>query len=139
MATPKSKVPKPALIGSFLAETFHPVTEEKKQVDNSIGLKYDSDKPDMSLLSSYAVTEVAKVLSFGKVKYAAHNWRNGISTSRLLAATLRHMFSYLSGETLDPETGLSHIAHAMCCCMFILELKQTRPELDDRHVVSIPK
>lgn len=109
------------------------VTNLNKSVDPPVSLKYDSDKPDMSLLSGYSMYEVAKVLTFGKAKYAAHNWRKGISSSRLLAAALRHMFSYLAGEDLDPETGLSHISHAMCCCMFIIELHHTMPESDDRY------
>lgn len=102
--------------------------------NSAAGIKFDTDKPDMSLLSTLAITELAKVLSFGKVKYAAHNWRKGITTSRLIAAMLRHIFAYLGGENKDPETGLSHMAHAMCCCMFILELAVIRPELDDRFV-----
>lgn len=95
------------------------------------GLKYDQEKPRMDLLDGYAIEQLAKVLTFGADKYAAHNWRKGISKSRLLAALLRHTFAYLVGQDKDEETGLSHIAHAMCCCMFILGLEH-RPELDDR-------
>lgn len=101
----------------------------------NVGVKFDADKPDMSLLSSVALVELTKVLDFGAKKYAPHNWRKGIVTTRLLAACLRHTFAYLRGESVDPETGLSHMAHAMCCCMFILELSLTKPEFDDRHVV----
>ncbi len=97
------------------------------------GVKHDHDKPDMSLLSSIALFEVAKVMTFGKKKYSAHNWRGGFIWSRPLSAALRHIFAYLKGEDKDPETGLSHLAHAMCCLMFILEFEVTHPELDDRH------
>lgn len=109
--------------------------EEKKPLDIEGGMKYDSDKPDMSLLSSVAIDELSKVLSFGKKKYAAHNWRKGITTSRLVAAALRHTFLFLKGETYDPETGLHHMAHTMCCCMFIIELNVTHKHLDDRFTV----
>jgi hypothetical protein len=95
------------------------------------GIKYDADKPRMDLLDSYAIEQLATVLGFGAKKYAAHNWRGGLSKSRLIAAALRHLFAYLRGEDVDPETGLSHVAHAMCCCMFLLGLEH-RPELDDR-------
>lgn len=118
-----------------IMKTMFPTSPESNA---SAGVKYDQDKPDMSLLSSIAITELTAVLDFGKRKYAAHNWRKGISTTRLLGAALRHIFAYLRGETNDPETGLSHIAHAMCCCMFILELKVTHPQLDDRFVVEVP-
>lgn len=95
------------------------------------GLKYDGEKPRMDLLDPYAIEQLAKVLTFGASKYAAHNWRQGLHKSRLIAAGLRHLFAYLGGQDTDPETGLSHAAHAMCCCMFILGLEH-RPELDDR-------
>lgn len=97
------------------------------------GSKHDSEKADMSLLSSVAMLRIAEVMTFGKQKYSAHNWRKGISYSRLLAALLRHTFSYLAGESLDPESGKSHLAHAGCCVMMLLEFETTRPDLDDRY------
>jgi hypothetical protein len=96
------------------------------------GLKFDTGKPPMELLDAYAIEELVKVLDFGSKKYAAHNWRKGLTLTRLLGAALRHLFSYLRGEDVDPETGLSHAAHAMCCCMFILWTAKERPDLDDR-------
>lgn len=95
------------------------------------GIKFDTEKVDMSLLSAAATLKVAAVMTYGKRKYSAHNWRNGIGYSRLIAAALRHMFAYLAGERLDPETKMSHLAHAVCCLMMILEFEDTRPDLDD--------
>lgn len=97
------------------------------------GIKHDQEKPDLSLLSSIAIIEVSKVMTFGKKKYTANNWRGGIVWTRLLAAALRHIFAFLGGESLDPESGVSHIAHAICCLMMLLEFQQTRVDLDDRY------
>lgn len=111
-------------------------TLTKKQKETSpVGIKYDQDKPDFSLLSSVSMNELAKVLTFGKEKYAAHNWRKGITLTRLNAAAMRHIFAHNNGEDLDSETGLSHLAHAMCCMMFAIELQKTRSDVDDRYVV----
>jgi hypothetical protein len=74
----------------------------------------------MDLLPGEALEEIAKVLSFGAKKYAAHNWRKGFAWSRLLAACLRHLFAYGRGERTDPESGLSHLAHAGCMLLFLL-------------------
>lgn len=98
-----------------------------------VGVKHDQEKPDMSLLSSIAVTKIAQVMTFGKKKYSANNWRGGIAYTRLLAAAFRHIFAYSGGESNDPETGLSHLAHASCCLMMLLEFEDTRKDLDDRY------
>lgn len=97
------------------------------------GRKNDQEKPDMSCLSSIAMFKVAAVMTHGKKKYSTDNWREGIHYRRLIAASLRHIFSYLGGESLDPETGISHLAHAICGLMMILEFEDTRPDLDDRY------
>lgn len=96
------------------------------------GIKHDQDKPRMDLLDSFALLQLAKVLTFGMKKYSAHNWRAGINISRLVAASYRHLAAFNSGETFDPETGLQHAAHLMCCAMFIIWTVVFRPDLDDR-------
>ncbi len=97
------------------------------------GIKFDQNKEPLDLISYTAIFELAKVLEFGKKKYSSWNWSKGLSYSRILAAMLRHAFKYMAGEDKDPETGLSHIAHVMCCCMFILHFEKFRPDLDDRE------
>lgn len=96
------------------------------------GTKYDDGKPDLSLLSSVWLLGVGAVLSFGKKKYSAHNWRNGLQQSRLIAAAMRHIVAFNDGEDLDPETGLPHLHHASCCLMFASEMWAKRPDMDDR-------
>lgn len=98
----------------------------------SAGVKHDAGKAPMSLLSHEALMQTALVLEFGRNKYAAHNWRKGFAWSRPLSAAMRHITAFADGEDRDPESGLSHLAHAMCCIMFVLEFEKTHPELDDR-------
>lgn len=101
------------------------------------GRKDDQDKPPMSLLDRFALEQIAKVLQFGAKKYAKHNWRKGLEFSRLLDAALRHILAFADGEDNDPESGLSHIAHAGCCIMFLLWMQKNRPDLDDRRAEII--
>lgn len=101
-------------------------------IDYNVGLKFDDKKPRYDLISPVALEELAKVLTLGAEKYQPYNWAKGIVYSRILGAILRHVFAYLRGESKDPETGLSHIAHAMCNCMFLLHYEKLRPEFDDR-------
>lgn len=99
----------------------------------SSGTKFDQGKPRMDLISSKALVQLARVLGVGAAKYQPNNWRGGIAYSRLIGAMLRHIAAFNDGEDVDPESGISHIAHAMCNCMFLLEQLQTRPDLDDRY------
>lgn len=87
----------------------------------------------MDLISGIFLTGLARVLTFGAQKYAAHNWRKGIVYSRLFASLMRHLWAWWGGEELDPESGESHLDHASCCLMFLRELSVTRKDLDDRY------
>ena len=97
---------------------------EQKELLMEEGRKFDSEKPKMYLLPPKAIIEVAKVLTFGAAKYDEDNWRYlEDAQNRYSGGALRHIFSHLDGELQDPETNLSHIAHAICCLMFKLELE----------------
>ena len=95
-------------------------------------VKFDGEKPRMDLLDPLALEGLAKVLTFGAQKYAAHNWRKGLANTRLIAAMLRHLFAIMRGEDIDPESGLPHIDHVGCCWMFLSNNMKVRPEMDDR-------
>lgn len=95
------------------------------------GLKFDAGKPRMDLIDPYAIERLAEVLDFGARKYAAHNWRKGITMSRLLGAGLRHIYARLRGEVYDLESGLPHLSHAMCCLMFAVWMDKHRPDMVD--------
>lgn len=103
-------------------------------------VKMDENKPPLDLIPWEAMDGVARVLDFGRVKYEAHNWRKGFKWTRLAAAALRHIFSWLSGEDKDKESGLSHIDHALCCLMFLsAHIKNANMGKDDRaHVLLKP-
>ena len=99
------------------------------------GLKYDSAKPKMNLLPPKALIEVGKVLTFGAEKYGPENWKELEDLqNRYTAGALRHIFAHMDGEELDPETNLSHLAHAMCCLLFKLEI-----ELEERLKEEEPR
>jgi hypothetical protein len=100
------------------------------------GIKYDAEKPDFSLMPPISLTAFAQVLTYGKKKYAAHNWRNGLDQARLISSAMRHLTAYLGGQTNDPESGLPHMAHVMCNAAFALELHDSVDCIDTRHLYS---
>lgn len=92
--------------------------------------KFDTGKPDWSLMPWDSLEEILKVLEFGATKYnekdikgvASWNWAKGAGLGRwrTLSAIFRHLTAYASGQTYDPETGLNHLAHVGCGILFML-------------------
>ena len=85
-----------------------------------VALKYDEDKIDWLIMPYVALEEVSKVMVFGQRKYFRGNYRNGFEYLRLLNAAMRHIISFARGEDKDPESGLSHLAHACCCILMLM-------------------
>lgn len=103
----------------------------------TLAVKFDSGKLDWSLMPLDSVEEILKVLEFGKKKYAAWNWSSngGFVYSRVFNSLLRHLFAWFRGEDNDPETNLSHLAHAGCNILFLIYFvkhKNKYPNNDDR-------
>jgi len=85
------------------------------------GVKYDNGKPQWSLLPFRALTQVVEVLTYGAKKYAPDNWKKVPDARRRYTdAGFRHFTAYASGETHDPETGKHHLAHAICCMLYLV-------------------
>lgn len=105
-----------------------------KEAMNKEAIKHDSDKLRFDLLPWDAITETVKVLNYGAKKYEDRNWEKGMNYSRLYAALQRHMTVwYQNREEIDPESGLRHLAHAMCCLLFLLAFELRKMvQWDDR-------
>ncbi len=88
----------------------------------SKGRKFDGGKLEYGLLPPLALEETVKVLTFGAQKYERDNWKKvPDSKRRYFDAMERHIWAYKKGEQMDPESGIHHLAHAMCCLMFLYE------------------
>lgn len=115
----------------------HPLMKRFKAQMKATGKKFDESKPQVDLVPTELVIQVAKVLGHGAEKYGRFNWRGGIPWSRLVAAALRHIYAWIDGEDLDSAekggSGLPHLAHAACELAFLLQLAKERPDLDDRY------
>ena len=102
------------------------------------GKKYDSSKPRMYLLPPKAVVEVSNVLTFGAEKYDEENWRKLDNLqNRYTGGALRHIFAHLDGELKDEETNYSHLAHAICCLLFKLEIELEKDCKEERPRESV--
>ena len=94
--------------------------------------KLDHDKIPFELLPSAALGDIANIFGFGSKKYSPRNWELGMQWSRMYGALQRHLNAWWSGENTDPETGKSHLHHAGCCLLMLIEYEKHYPEKDDR-------
>lgn len=86
------------------------------------GQKHDGGKLRWDLLPPEATEAVVKVLTHGAQKYGPENWRNVEEPRRrYYAAAMRHLNAWRQGFEADPDSGLPHLAHAICCLLFLVE------------------
>ena len=84
-------------------------------------MKFDQEKPKYRLIYTSMMDYVSRVRSFGATKYPdPESWRTTEPIQHMEAAE-RHIRAAMGGEWLDKESGLPHLAHAICNCMFELE------------------
>lgn len=110
----------------FLTETFHSLSAEDLAIsqdpNHTGGRKFDGGKLQYGLLPVLALEQVVKVLTYGAEKYEPDNWKRvPDSHRRYFDAAQRHIWAYKAGEMVDPESGVNHLAHAVCCLMFMLD------------------
>ena len=85
------------------------------------GVKYDKNKPRWSLLPYRELEDVVKVLTLGSIKYEDDNWKRVPNAKdRYFSALMRHITAWWNGERIDKESGLSHLAHCVCCVLFLM-------------------
>jgi hypothetical protein len=84
--------------------------------------------------------QTAWVHKLGADKYGAWNWREtGVCASTYVNAILRHLNAWRDGEDLDPESGISHLAHIACSCNILLDADYCDTLQDDRNTAPIGK
>lgn len=109
-----------------------PPWQNHQQRAEEPAIRYDGEKTRVDLMSTHALLAYSEGLTYGLKKYPARNWEKGFSWSRAYASLLRHVLLFWSGQDTDEESGLHHLALAMCNLGMLVEFTKTHPELDDR-------
>lgn len=96
------------------------------------GVKLDEGKLRYDLYPPEALEGAVGILTFGAGKYGDRNWEQGMRWGRVFRALMSHMWAWWRGESLDPETGKSHLHHAACCIAFLQTYEARGIGQDDR-------
>lgn len=83
-------------------------------------------KPKPTMIYYSLIKEISLVREYGIKKYGSKDtWRTTDPQDHLEAA-IRHLYKHAEGETLDSESGISHLAHAASNIMFLIEDADTK-------------
>lgn len=111
---------RPVSVSNETVQLEHPVVAA-----GSVGSKRDYGKPIIGAIPPHAELAVARVLTFGAEKYARDAWQAVENAEvRYMDAALRHLNAHRRGELADDESGESHLAHAACCILFMLDMQE---------------
>jgi hypothetical protein len=91
-------------------------------------------KPMLHLLPPGPLADIARVLEHGANKHGGpwsytdgqRNWSDDFDAAQ------RHMMAWWIGQDLDPESGMSHLAHAGARLLILLEMERSGKGLDNR-------
>lgn len=100
---------------------------------SQVAIKHDEAKPDYSLLTRAMLEPMVKAFMHGEKKYSRGNFRGGFVNTRLSAAALRHIMAWNDGEDLDPESGVSHLGHALAALGMLLDNINTKTSKEGRY------
>lgn len=113
-------------------------SEEKEDSKKEIkGKKFDANKPNLALIPKEAMWMMGQAFSYGAKKYGEENHKDGLAIKRQLAAALRHIYQFLDGEDIDPESGLNHLGHALASVAMAAYTLENNKDFDDRYKKEI--
>jgi hypothetical protein len=98
------------------------------------GDRFNDGKANWGLVDWDALLPMVKVLEYGCIKYDTNNWKKGIPYVSTMESMLRHVYSFMNGEDIDPESGEAHVGHILCNAMFLSYYYQYKKEFDDRYI-----
>jgi hypothetical protein len=109
-----------------------PFMEALEEEKSKQALRYNEGKLQWSMIDFKSLEGMVRVLEVGAEKYNKDNWRIGMPVTKVCESLLRHLFSFMSGETNDIESNQSHMSHVMVNAMFIEYIMRERTHFDDR-------
>lgn len=102
---------------------------------DAIGIR----KAPVSTVPMNVVAEMGVGMLEGAAKYGRHNYRGvGVRASVYFDATMRHLIAWWEGEDADPDSGMPHVAKALCSLAVLRDAQMQGKVEDDRPPRSRP-
>lgn len=112
---------------------FKPATLNAKDNPPNPKQRYGDLKVPVALVPPSAIIAMGTAFKEGARKYGAYNWRDkAVESMTYINAAQRHILAYLDGEEIDPESGNTHMAHALACLAIIVDATAIGALVDNR-------
>lgn len=119
--------------GAYDGDRFVPYSENpERHLYETGAIKDNRSKTRLDLIPSTPLELAGQVLAHGAEKYKPNNWRYGLPWGDTFASMQRHLWAWQRREDKDKDTGISHLAHALCQLLFLVEYEATGTGTDDR-------
>ena len=101
----------------------YPTEKVTHYINDSQEAKADAGKPNLTLVPTQIVRDIAEVREYGNRKYGSRdNWKN-VELERYIAALYRHLLAVVDDpRSVDSESGIEHYKHIACNAAFICEM-----------------
>lgn len=122
-----------------MATVILSVEEDELNADckQELADRFNDGKLQWSMVDFKSLEDMVRVLEFGAKKYSRDNWKKGLKTTEVVDSMLRHVYAYLDGEDIDPESGINHTGHIMCNALFLSHMHLFRKDMDTRCKTSL--
>ena len=101
--------------------------DEEAQMGQEGAGRFSEGKIRHDLVAPWSLNEIARVYTYGTIKYDDDNWWKGLKWKKdVFGCILRHVWKWFRGEKFDDESGLHHMAHAAWNCMTIMEYERNK-------------
>ncbi len=113
-------VEEPSLLGTSMGAEQHTPPHHNQGVTSGA-------KPKLHYLLEFpkSATGISQVMEHGETKYPNTPWKvvsgERYTDASLMDSALRHMMAYMNGESVDPESGLNHMFHAVVNLMMFID------------------
>lgn len=106
--------------------------EELNQLGKEEGARFDTGKIRHDLIPPYPLDELAKVYTYGTIKYDEDNYLKGMPWRKVIGPLLRHLWKWIRGEKIDEESGCHHLSMVVWQCFALMMYEKYEIGKDNR-------
>lgn len=113
---------------------FQRTEEQQKQLGQKTAARFSEGKVRHDLIPPWVIDEIARVYTYGTIKYDDDNWRKGLTWKQNVIGPLkRHLNKWERGEEIDDESNCHHLAMVIWQCIALMVYEKYDIGVDDRN------